>query len=352
MLMNKCFKQNEKPDLLYIITTYFNPSRSQRRFQLHKEFHERLKDHENVILVTVECAFYDAPFEMTSKNKEPLEIQVSSKSVFWIKENLINIALGKLFKNKKFREECQYVAWVDADIEFMDVDWFQKLKASLTHYSIIQMFKYALFMDLNQNTLETHISFGYHYAAKKLKLVKGEYPHPGYAWCTTKSHILKLGEIYDKGVMGSGDTHMAFALVGKYEKGFLNTFEYDENFKKSVEKWQKKAIKVFKKKVGYVDMGIRHFWHGKRESRQQIYRWQLLQDFNFNPLKDLIKSKDGHYEITLEKKALETKLYDILLKMKLEEEEKKDDTLDIPEEKKSNIFIYFQKFNAKENFKT
>ena len=344
--MNICHsfsKKNKKLDLLYIITTYFNPSKSQRRSQLHKEFHQRLQDNNNIVLVTVECAFNNDPFEMTSKNKEPLEIQISSNSVIWIKENLINIAIKKLFKNRTFQEQCKYVAWVDADIEFMDVDWFEKVKLSLTQYSIVQMFKSALYLDFDQNVMEIHTSFGYYYVTKELKLQKGEYPHPGYAWCTTKSNLMKLGEIYDKGILGSGDTHMSFALVGNYEKGFLNCFKYEQNFKKCVGLWQKKAVEVFQMNLGYVDMTIQHFWHGNRENRQQIYRWQLLQDFKFNPMKDLVKKKDGHYEIIKSKKDLEKRLFEIFMTMKYEADETTgEEVYEIPEEKNTIINIAFQ----------
>ena len=331
-------------DLLYIITVYFNPAKSKRRFQLHKEFHERLKSHPNVVLITTECAFLYSEFEVTSPNNEPYEIQIRSRGVIWIKENLINIALDKLRNDRKFMEQGKYVAWVDADIEFMDVDWFNKLVISLNKFSIVQMFKYALFLDANEKIIETHTSFGYYYETKKLKLQKNQYPHPGYAWCTTKKNILKLKKIYDKGILGSGDTHMSFAIIGKYEKGFLNWFNYEEKFKKSVKEWQNKALKVFHKNLGYVDMTIRHFWHGSRDSRQQIYRWRLLSDYNFNPIDDVIELEDGHYELNQNQKELETKLMELFVILKEEDHAIED----APNEKEDGSSICTQKYSLSE----
>lgn len=341
--MGNCRIENNlsSSDLVYIITVYFNPVQSERRFQLHTEFHQRLKGNKNVILVTIECAFNNSPFEVTSPNKEPLEIQIKSNSILWIKENLINIGLQKLKNNKTFLQECKYVAWVDADIEFMDVNWFEKLKLSLTKFSIVQMFKYALFLDPNQKLLETHTSFGYYYSSKNLKLIKGEYPHPGYSWCTTKENILKLGNIYDMGILGSNDTHMSFALIGEYEKGFLKSFNYEQDFKNSVLKWQNRVVKIFKKKVGFIDMNIKHFWHGSRNNRQQIFRWQLLNEFNFNPIKDLIKMKDGHYELKANKNKLETHLIKILINLKKDEEDQ-----EVPIEKMESFYCEKYIFNA------
>lgn len=321
----------KSPNSLYIITVYFNPSGSKRRYQLHKEFHARLQSIDNIVLVTAECAFPTSSFEVTSPNKEPLEIQIRSNSIIWIKENLINIALKKLYKNKKFLSDCKYIAWVDADIEFIDVDWFSKLEESLTKYSIVQMFKYALFLDINEEISETHTSFGYYYVTKELQLEKFEYPHPGYAWCTTKKNMIKLQKLYDMGVLGSGDTHMAYALIGEYEQGFMPNLEYEPNFKESVRKWQEKALKIFKKKLGFVNMNIKHFWHGSRQNRQQIYRWQLLNEFEFNPLQDLAVMSDGHYELKQEKKELESKLIEILLTIKSDENGEGDEK--IPNEK-------------------
>ena len=73
----------------------------------------------DVTLITVECIFESAErfglsrqsFEMTQANN-PRHLQIVAPSVLWVKENLINVAV------KSLPLTFEYIAWIDADIEF------------------------------------------------------------------------------------------------------------------------------------------------------------------------------------------------------------------------------------------
>lgn len=306
----KCSKSTPNSNKnLYILTTFFNPAQYVRRIQLHKEFIERLKPFKSSVrVITVECAFENQPFQVTNENNEPYEIQVRSNTRLWIKEGLMNIAIERLKKNKRFMEECEYIAWVDDDIEFSDLYFLQKLRQALERFSVVQMFKQAHFLDANGSLLETFYSFGYYYAEKNLKLVGNEYGHPGFAWATKKSHLLSLGEFFDKGILGNGDKHMSYALIGRHEEGFLKGFTMSPGYIESLHQWQQKADFVFKKNLGYVDMEIRHHWHGSKDDRQYIYRWKLLMDYQYDPFKDLVKEANGLYSLGDTQKELKDKI--------------------------------------------
>ena len=111
------YKPPPETDLLYIITTHFNPAKYVRRIQLHQEFCSRFSDNPSIVVVTVECAFEDQAFQVTIPNNAPYHIQVRSNSRLWIKECLMNIALNSLKTDNKFLQHCKYVAWIDDDIE-------------------------------------------------------------------------------------------------------------------------------------------------------------------------------------------------------------------------------------------
>lgn len=300
-----------EPDLLYIITTHFNPAEYARRIQLHQEFCARFSDNPSIVVITVECAFENQAYQVTMPNNTPYHIQVRSNSRLWIKECLMNIALNRLKTDPRFLQNCKYVAWVDDDIEFSDPHFLAKLKKSLSVYSVVQMFNQAYFLDANQNLLETFISFGFYYATMNLNIAPNQYGHPGYAWATTKENILAMGEFYDCGILGNGDKHMAGAIIGKSdEHGFLlKQFPMSEGYKDSLRQWQQRVYPIFKGKLGFVDMEIRHHWHGSKDDRQYMYRWKILMEHQFNPLTDLVK-ENGIYRLNGKQKALEKEIYE------------------------------------------
>jgi hypothetical protein len=101
-----------------VITVVFNPIKYKSRYELYHKFDEHMS-RSGVILLTVECIFEAAEklglpkqkFEITRSN-DPRHLQINAPSVLWLKENLINIAI------KRLPLYIEYVAWLDADIEF------------------------------------------------------------------------------------------------------------------------------------------------------------------------------------------------------------------------------------------
>lgn len=110
----------EKFDLNHfaVITVVFNPIRYRSKVELYHKFDEHMT-RSGVTLLTVECIFEKEEhlglpkqkFEITKAN-DPRHLQITAPSVFWLKENLINIAV------KRLPTYVEYIAWLDADIEF------------------------------------------------------------------------------------------------------------------------------------------------------------------------------------------------------------------------------------------
>jgi hypothetical protein len=101
-----------------VITVVFNPIKYRSRYELYHKFDEHMT-RSGVILLTVECIFDvddelglpKQKFELT-RSTDPRHLQIKAPSVLWLKENLINIAV------KRLPLYIEYVAWLDADIEF------------------------------------------------------------------------------------------------------------------------------------------------------------------------------------------------------------------------------------------
>jgi hypothetical protein len=101
-----------------VITVVFNPIRYRSRYEAYHKFDEHMT-RSGVTLLTIECIFEGEEelglakqkFELTRPN-DPRHLQIRAPSIFWLKENLINIAV------KRLPLYVEYVAWLDADIEF------------------------------------------------------------------------------------------------------------------------------------------------------------------------------------------------------------------------------------------
>jgi hypothetical protein len=60
---------------------------------------------------------------------------VSSDSKVWIKENLINLGI------KTLPEDWKFVAWIDADITFLNQNWVDETKEKLQSSDIVQLWQ-------------------------------------------------------------------------------------------------------------------------------------------------------------------------------------------------------------------
>jgi len=132
---------NPKYGSFYIITVMYSPCGYKIRYKLFQEFKKRILT-QGLNLVVVECAFPGQNFEVTDPSN-PLDIQVRSNSVYWIKESLINIAISRL------PPKCKYVAWLDADILFENKNWVDETIAKLETNYIVQMFEKSIWLDQN-----------------------------------------------------------------------------------------------------------------------------------------------------------------------------------------------------------
>ena len=95
---------------IYVILPYFNFCGFKRREKLFLEFVERMKEYP-VSMVVVSAGGLPACLPVYK------HIEVEYKDQIWVKETLINMAIRRLPKNWK------YVAWIDADISFVNENW-------------------------------------------------------------------------------------------------------------------------------------------------------------------------------------------------------------------------------------
>jgi hypothetical protein len=302
---------NPIEDKLNVIIAISNPCQFARRYILCREFIKRIEEEEeNINLYVVEMIYPNQKFIITnSKNKNHL--QLKSQTPIWHKENMINLGVKYLLP-----KDYKAFAWIDSDIEFENSTWaLDTLKILNGCKDVVQIFSHAVDMDREKNTLNIFNSFGYSFTKQKSYTTKGkDYWHPGFAWAITRKAYEKLGGLYDKGILGSGDNIIALSLINKVEN-ILN-IDYNKDYKNSILDYQVNAKKL---RLGYVPGVIRHHYHGSKQNRKYTERWQILINHQYSPINHIKYDSKG-----------------ILIPNKKFSEELKDDILNYFKERKED----------------
>lgn len=280
-------------DKLWVVAVVNNYARYSSRYNLFSQF-KQMVEQAGVNLMIVEVALGDRPFEMTQPNN-PNHIQLRTWDELWHKENMINIGISRL------PADWEYVAWIDGDIGFVRNDWAQEIVHQLQHYQVIQLFQTAIDLGPTGEAIRTYDGFVYSYLnGNPPPFTKGNHGqyifHPGYAWAARREAIDALGGLFDYGVLGSSDHHMAHGFFGKIVENAPK--KISEGYKKSLLIWQDRALKHIRGDVGFMTGSIYHFWHGSKVERFYNTRWDILLKHKFDPYYDLKQDWQGLYSFT------------------------------------------------------
>jgi len=123
-----------RKDSFFVLTTIFNPASFKSRYELYHQFAQHMAQ-TGAQLITIECIFPELgqhEFQVTSPTN-PCHIQLKSKSIYWMKENLINIAASRL------PTKAKWICWLDADIHFEDRNWIELTIEQLKKYTVVQV---------------------------------------------------------------------------------------------------------------------------------------------------------------------------------------------------------------------
>jgi hypothetical protein len=220
--------------------------------------------------------------ELVFEDREPeiaKAIHIRGNSYMFHKERLYRI-LEKTIPLKYTK-----LAFLDADVVFDDISWYDKTSHLLDRYDVVQPFEKAHWLDLT-------------YTEKQLTrdsavLMQGEtYSstyHPGFAWCMTREWYNKVG-FFDYSVSGSGDTLSVAAWLKK---------KFPANFKSCPKSIQNVYEDFYAKPSPNITflkgMEISHLYHGSRKKRQYARRHELLE--TDQDIRSLLKlNLDGVFE--------------------------------------------------------
>ena len=281
---------------LHVFTARANPLGWEQPHRLYEQFAAHMLE-SGVVLHVVECAYGDRPFTCALPGVH--HIGVRAKTMIWNKECLLNLGIMQV-------PEAEYIAWIDADIFFRNPTWADDTLDALDLYDVVQPWSHAHDLGPKDELMTVHTSFakvlhdGGPVAPNGPGWWKGDggpyvYPHSGYAWAMTRRAFDGLGGLFDLGGMGSGDFHMAQALVGEADCSIPGGAA--ASYRAHVKRWEARAKRVVDGNVGYVRGTIEHGFHGSKPKRNYLGRWDMFVKHQFCPDTDLIRNAYGVYEL-------------------------------------------------------
>lgn len=284
-------KKKGDEQYLYVILPYFNYCRYESRKRLFLDFVKRIQHVSNVRVVIAEARETHASFELPSDTlKCFLHVRVVTDHPIWIKENLINVAVQQL------PSAWKYMAWIDADITFLNSTWVEDTLKTLQSYDVAQMFQSCANLGPSGETLKLDQSFFYMQATSgKPYHPKAKYGfwHPGYAWACTRKAYDQMGGLVDFAILGSGDRHMALALIGLVECSHPGNIH--PQYAQRLRDFQAKCTGL---RASFVPGTILHHFHGSLADRKYQERWNILTKNQYNPDQDIVRAPNGVLQLT------------------------------------------------------
>jgi hypothetical protein len=305
-LCNARHGQGRVESVLHVIAVAFNPVRFQSRYNLFREFAQRVGADPHVKLWVVELAYGNRPFELTEAGN-PQHIQFRTSHELWHKERMINEAVARL------PQDWEYCAWIDADVNFINPDWAHETIQQLQHYSVVQMFTHAVDIGPQGEPIEQFEGFAHsHMMGRQLPLFKkpnyytnAKHYHPGYAWAYRREAWNTMGGLLDVNIVGGGDHQMAYGLLDcihvTIPKGSTSSYSY------FVKAWQNNATKL-RQNIGAVPGTLMHYFHGTKKKRGYHDRWKILTHNGFDPVFDLKMDWQQMWTLTENKTGLRDQL--------------------------------------------
>lgn len=268
-----------------VITVFFNPAGFSSLLNNYFIFAEQLK-RQGVRLITVECAFNDSPYYIPDGQDVH---RLHSNSVMWQKERLINYGVSKL------PDDCKYYAWIDCDVLFHQDDWAQQAVDKLQTADVIQLFKKVYYMpkgmlqyDGSKIPMMQSVAWQWKIHRNWLQRRKTRelnFSVPGFAWACRRELFADLGGLYDRNIVGSGDTFMVDCYLDSWDiHGFASKF--NDHMKKDLMDWCAR-LRTKNPVLDYIPVEISHLWHGSLKNRKYMDRHDIISKYDYNPSEDV-----------------------------------------------------------------
>ena len=105
-----------------------------------------------------------------------------------------------------------------------------------------------------------------------------------------------VGLLLDRSGLGAGDHIMALAFCGFGDLAVHG--QSTEAYKAYIKSWSDRAYSVCRGHLGFVPGRIEHSFHGAKQNRKYVERWNILTEHGFDPNTDLHMNRYGIIEVS------------------------------------------------------
>jgi hypothetical protein len=302
---------------LHVVTVRFNPLRWQTPDRHSRDWTQSVLD-AGADLTVAEVQYGERPFTCDLPGVN--HVGLRSDSWAWSKENALNLAIQRI-------PAARYIAWEDSDVFHRNPDWARETVEALQHYRVVQTWSKALDLGPNDELICPHRSFADCYlhgeplAPPSVACWKSDggpydYPHSGFSWACKREFLDWTGGLFELGGMGSGDHHMALAMVGHVGASWPGGTAL--SYREHLLRWQDRATRYVNGRIGPVHGMIEHRFHGRKGDRGYLSRWNMFVRHGFDPDTDLKRNTYGVLEWAGNKPELERE-WDLYLRSRNED---------------------------------
>jgi hypothetical protein len=280
-------------DDLCAVTCYFNSQGYSSKRRNYDLFQRSITD-SGIHLITVECAFGSAPFEL---DHAPYVIRLRAKHVMWQKERLLNLAI------RRAPRRYTKIVWLDCDVLFENASWAEETSRLLEEYPVIQPFHYAFRLRPGERAYcgkgERYRSFAAVHTVFPSMARVGDFfnhGHSGFAWAARRDMLQDIG-LYDAAIAGTGDHLMAHAFCGDFGSHCLNETLLDASgYITHYKAWAEAAWQRVRGQIAFATGALLHLWHGEVQNRHYYNRNIELASMGFDPAFDLLTDDNGLWQ--------------------------------------------------------
>jgi hypothetical protein len=303
---------------LHVFTARFNPVRWATPHRHFLDWAQHILD-SGAKLTVVEVQYGKREFLCDVPHVRHIGLRADSWA--WSKECAINEGIRRT-------PEAEFISWGDADVWHRKSGWAREAVEYLQHYRVIQTWTRALDLGPHDELIGVHTSFCNQYLMGEPLVAQGknfwkfdggyaEYPHSGFFWACRREFLDWTGGLFDLGGMGSGDHHMALALVGQVERSW--PAGASQSYRTHLLRWQDRATRFVNGRIAPLPGIIEHRFHGSKQKRGYLDRWAMFVRHGFDPDSDLKRNTSGVLEWAGNKPELERE-WDLYLRSRREDD--------------------------------
>jgi hypothetical protein len=203
-------------------------------------------------------------------------------------------------------EQYTKLVFLDADVIFDTPDWVDQISDALEKSDIVQPFSQACWLTPDNTRIRSK-KLSYAFAIVTNKTINThtihDY-HPGFAWGFKRETFRKLGGFFPRSIVGGGDVAFILNLFPMHITDTLFFRAINSGFGKLIlDSWRayNTNFKQVNPKLGFLSNRALHLFHGVKENRQYVSRYQSMADALKGSWDDeIIMNSDGLFEFKRE----------------------------------------------------